>query len=49
MWEEEVRLDEAYEDWVEEVGDEQAEAYERFLARGGEREDWSVPTLSFEL
>ena len=40
VWTEEVRLDEEYEDWVAEVGEEEAAAYAEFVANGGNPEDW---------
>ena len=40
VWAEEVRLDEEYEDWVAEVGEEEAAAYAEFIAKGGDPEDW---------
>ena len=42
-WSEEVRLDEEYEDWVAEVGEEEAAAYAQFIAEGGNPEDWAPP------
>ena len=40
VWAEEVRLDEEYEDWVAEVGEEEAAAYAKFVSEGGDPEDW---------
>lgn len=40
VWAEEVRLDEEYEDWVEEVGEEEAAAYAEYVANGGDPEEW---------
>ncbi len=42
VWAEEVRLDEEYEDWVAEVGEEEAAAYAEFIANGGDPEDWDT-------
>ena len=40
VWAEEVRLDEEFEDWVEEVGEEEAAAYADYISNGGKPKDW---------